>query len=111
MANDIPEQQTGNLRAGMHSFAIPVTGMNKRRLEVLKQRRGEREAHELNTMTELSKSLSKLTCVITVKTGDDGKTYRFFLREGVRFRGRRVDLARHLWLPRLPQRQTSRPSL
>src|SRR5437764_11544183 len=56
-------------------FAIPVTGMNKRRLEVLKQRRGEREAHELNTMTELSKSLSKLTCVITVKTGDDGKMF------------------------------------
>jgi large subunit ribosomal protein L9 len=56
-------------------LAIPVTGANKRRLEVLKQRRGERESHELTTMTELSKSLSKLICVITVKTGEDGKMF------------------------------------
>ncbi|HVD31482.1 MAG TPA: MGMT family protein [Methylomirabilota bacterium] len=32
-------------------------------------------------------------------------------REGVRFVGPRVDMAHHLWTPRLPQRQTSRPSL
>lgn len=56
-------------------FAIPLTGANKRRLEVLKQRRAEREAHELNTMTELAKSLSKLICVVTVKTGEDGKMF------------------------------------
>jgi large subunit ribosomal protein L9 len=56
-------------------FAIPLTGANKRRLEVLKQRRAEREAHDLNTMTELSKSLSKLICVVTVKTGEDGKMF------------------------------------
>src|SRR5947208_15192763 len=56
-------------------LAIPLTGANKRRLEVLKQRRAEREAHELNSMTELSKSLAKLTCVITVKTGEDGKMF------------------------------------
>src|SRR5438552_15103704 len=56
-------------------LAIPVSAANKRRLEVLKQRRGEREAHDLNTMTELAKSLSKLVCVITVKTGDDGKMF------------------------------------
>src|SRR5262252_1517388 len=56
-------------------LAIPLTGANKRRLEVLKQRRAEREAHELNTMTELAKGLSKLICVITVKTGEDGKMF------------------------------------
>ena len=56
-------------------LAIPLTGANKRRLEVLKQRRAEREAHELNTMTELSKSISKLLCVVTVKTGEDGKMF------------------------------------
>jgi large subunit ribosomal protein L9 len=56
-------------------FAIPVTGANKRRLEALKQRRAEREAHELNTMTELSKSLSRLICVVAVKTGEDGKMF------------------------------------
>ncbi|MDB6015566.1 MAG: ribosomal protein [Pedosphaera sp.] len=56
-------------------LAIPLTGANKRRLEVLKQRRAEREADELNHMNDLSRSLSKLTAVIAVKTGDDGKMF------------------------------------
>ena len=56
-------------------LAIPLTAANKRRIEALRQRRAEREAHELNTMTELSKSLSKLICVLTVKTGEDGKMF------------------------------------
>src|ERR1043166_3842677 len=56
-------------------LAIPLTGANKRRIEVLKQRRAERESHELTSMTELAKSISKLICVITVKTGEDGKMF------------------------------------
>src|SRR6266516_2298630 len=56
-------------------FAIPLTGANKRRIEALKQRRAEREAHELNTMRELSKGVSKLICVVSVKAGDDGKMF------------------------------------
>lgn len=56
-------------------MAITMTATNKRRLEVLRQRRAEREAHEFNTMSELAKSLSKLICLVTVKTGDDGKMF------------------------------------
>src|SRR5277367_1424727 len=56
-------------------MAVPLTGANKRRIEALKQRRAEREAHEFNTMSELSKSVSKLICVVKVKTGDDGKLF------------------------------------
>jgi len=56
-------------------FAIPLTAVNKRRIESLRQRRAEREAHEFNTMSELSKGLSKLVCTIKVKTGDDGKMF------------------------------------
>src|SRR6059036_2258341 len=56
-------------------FAIPLTGANKRRIEVLRQRRAEREAHEFNTMSELAKGISKLTCLVKVKTGDDGKMF------------------------------------
>src|SRR5512139_4639 len=57
-------------------LAIPVTGANKRRLESLRQRRAEREAHELNTMSELAKSVSKLPpTLLTVKTGEDGKMF------------------------------------
>lgn len=56
-------------------LAVPVTAANKRQIEALKQRRAEREAHEFNTMTELSKALSKLICVIKVKTGEEGKLF------------------------------------
>jgi large subunit ribosomal protein L9 len=56
-------------------LAVPLTATNKRRIESLRQRRAEREAHELNTMTDLAKSLSKLICVLTVKTGEDGKMF------------------------------------
>jgi large subunit ribosomal protein L9 len=56
-------------------LAIPVTQGNKRRLEALRQRRAEREAHEFNTMTELAKGLSKLVCVLKVKAGEDGKMF------------------------------------
>jgi len=56
-------------------LAVPVTAANKRQIEALKQRRAEREAHEFNTMTELSKALSKLICVIKAKTGEEGKLF------------------------------------
>lgn len=56
-------------------LAIPLTATNKRRLEVLKQRRAEREATELNAMSELGRSLAKLTLQLKVKTGEDGKMY------------------------------------
>ncbi len=56
-------------------MAIPLTSANKRRVEALKQRRAEREAHELNTMTELGKGISKLVCLLSIKTGEDGKMF------------------------------------
>jgi large subunit ribosomal protein L9 len=56
-------------------LAIPVTAANARRIEALRKRRVEREAHELNTMTELGRGLCKLTVLVKVKTGDDGKMF------------------------------------
>jgi large subunit ribosomal protein L9 len=56
-------------------LAIPVTAGNKHRLEKLRQQRAEREAHDLNSMSELGKSLSKVTLTIGVKTGEDGKMF------------------------------------
>ena len=56
-------------------MAIPLTHANKRRIEALKQRRAEREAHEFNTMTELAKGVTKLICIVKVKTGEDGKMF------------------------------------
>jgi large subunit ribosomal protein L9 len=56
-------------------LAIPLTQANKRQIEVLRQRRAEREAHEFNTMSELAKGVAKLICVIKVKAGEDGKMF------------------------------------
>ncbi len=56
-------------------LAIPVSQANKRHLEALKQKRADREAHEFNHMAEVAKALSKLICVIKVKTGEDGKLF------------------------------------
>jgi large subunit ribosomal protein L9 len=56
-------------------LAIPLSNANKRRIEVLRQRRADREAHEFNTMTEMSKGLAKLVCLVKVKAGEDGKMF------------------------------------
>ena len=56
-------------------LAVPLSATNKKRIESLKKRRGEREAHEFSTMSELSKSVSNLIAVIAVKTGEDGKMF------------------------------------
>ena len=56
-------------------LAIPLTQANKRQIEALRQRRAEREAHEFNTMSELAKGVAKLTCLIKVKAGEDGKMF------------------------------------
>jgi large subunit ribosomal protein L9 len=56
-------------------LAIPMSQGNKRRLEVLRKRRSERETNELNSMAELGKSLSKVTISLAVKTGEDGKMF------------------------------------
>ncbi len=56
-------------------LAIPMSQGNKRRLEVLRKRRSERETTDLNSMAELGKSLSKVTISLTVKTGEDGKMF------------------------------------
>ena len=58
-----------------HGLAVPVSQGNKRRVEALRQRRAEREAKELSSMSELGKSLGKVTLTIAVKTGDDGKMF------------------------------------
>src|SRR5437762_3409001 len=56
-------------------LAIPLTGANKRRLEALRQRRAEREAHEFNTMSELAKGLAKMTLILTVKACEEGRMF------------------------------------
>ncbi len=56
-------------------LAVPVTQGNRKWIENLKKRRGDRETHELNSMSELAKSLNKVTLNLLVKTGEDGKMF------------------------------------
>ena len=56
-------------------LAVPLNTTNKRQIEGLKKRRVERESKELQSMSELAGTLSKLTLVISVKTGEDGKMF------------------------------------
>lgn len=56
-------------------LAIPVTQGNKKWVENLRRRRAEREAHDLNTMSELARSMSAVTLTLLVKTGEDGKVF------------------------------------
>ena len=56
-------------------LAVPLNSANKRQIEALQKRRVDREAKELHSMTELASTLSKLTLVLHVKTGEDGKMF------------------------------------
>jgi large subunit ribosomal protein L9 len=56
-------------------LAVPVTQGNRKWIENLKKRRSDRETHELNSMSELAKSLNKVTLNLLVKTGEDGKMF------------------------------------
>jgi large subunit ribosomal protein L9 len=56
-------------------LAIPLNAANKKHLESLRKRRAEREAADLNSMSEVAASIGKLLLKIAVKTGDDGKMF------------------------------------
>ena len=56
-------------------LAVPGTQGNRKWIENLKKRRSDRETHELNSMSELAKSLNKVTLNLLVKTGEDGKMF------------------------------------
>jgi large subunit ribosomal protein L9 len=56
-------------------LAIPVTRANKRRIEVLRQRRIARETSELSNASELKGGLEKMVLLLKVRTGEDGKMF------------------------------------
>ena len=58
-----------------HGLAIPSSTGNQRRIASLQVRKVEREATELQHMTELRDSLKSLKLVVKVKTGEGGKLF------------------------------------
>jgi large subunit ribosomal protein L9 len=57
------------------NVAVPVTKGNRKQIEALKKRRGEREATELNGAQELAKKLEKTALAFAVTTGEGGKMF------------------------------------
>ena len=57
------------------SVAVPVTKANRKQVEALKKRRGEREAQELNGAQDLAKRLEKTALAFAVTTGEGGKMF------------------------------------
>jgi large subunit ribosomal protein L9 len=84
-------------------FAIPLTSANKRQIEALKKRRGDRESKELHSMSDLAATLSKLTLVLHVKTGEDGKMF------GSVTSGTIVEELRHQYDAQLDKRKINLP--
>jgi len=58
-----------------HGLAIPSSPGNQRRIASLQVQKVEREATELQHMTELCDSLKSLKLVVKVKTGEGGKLF------------------------------------
>src|SRR4051812_24085520 len=56
-------------------IAVPVTRANRKQVEALKKRRGEREASELNGAQALAAKLEKTSLAFAVKTGEGGKMF------------------------------------
>jgi large subunit ribosomal protein L9 len=56
-------------------IAVPVTRGNRKQIEALKKRRGEREAKELSTAQEIAARLEKIHIAFAVKTGEGGKMF------------------------------------
>jgi large subunit ribosomal protein L9 len=56
-------------------IAVPVTRANRKHIDALKKRRGEREAQELNGAQELARKLEKTSLAFAVKTGEGGKMF------------------------------------
>ncbi|HEX3729071.1 MAG TPA: 50S ribosomal protein L9 [Opitutaceae bacterium] len=58
------------------SIAVPLTASNRKQVEALKKRRGEREAHELNGAQALAKKLENARLeAFVVTTGEGGKMF------------------------------------
>lgn len=57
------------------SIAAPLTKANRKQVEALKRRRGERELKEVENAQELAKKLEKTSIAFAVKTGEGGKMF------------------------------------
>jgi large subunit ribosomal protein L9 len=58
-----------------HGKAFEVTPGALRQLDALKQKRAEREAHELNEAEELARRIGKARFIFTLETGETGKAF------------------------------------
>jgi len=55
--------------------AVALTQSNRKRVEALKKRRGEREAADLSNAQSLAQKIAKVSLAFAVKTGEAGKMF------------------------------------
>ena len=58
-----------------HGKALEVTKASMRKLDMLKGKRAEREARELNEAEEIARRIGKSKMVFTLETGETGKAF------------------------------------
>jgi large subunit ribosomal protein L9 len=56
-------------------IAAPLTKANRKQVDALKKRRGERELQELDSAKQLASKLEKASIAFAVKTGEGGKMF------------------------------------
>ena len=63
--------------------AYEVTPANLKRLNLLKAKRADREAHELNEAEELARKINKVKLEFTLETGETGKAFGSVTAKGL----------------------------
>ncbi len=56
-------------------IGVAITAANRKQVEVLKQRRANREAHELDGAKAVAAQIEKVNIAIAVKTGEGGRLF------------------------------------
>jgi large subunit ribosomal protein L9 len=74
---DIVKVKTGYARNFLipHGKAFEVTKTTLRRVNILKAKRAEREAQELNDAQEIARKINKVKLEIELQTGESGKAF------------------------------------
>ena len=91
--------------------ALEVTPATLKRINVLKTKRAEREAKELNEAEDLSRKINKLKITLELETGESGKAFGSITATDIADRikadlGGNVDIDRHRIVLEKPIKET-----
>src|SRR5258706_483967 len=70
-----PATTRAHRRHHVLKVAIPLTESNRKQVEALKKRRGQREANELEGARAVGEKITATRIALAVKTGEGGKMF------------------------------------